>query len=1296
MLKDTLSLFTNHSLFEACAALLEALHIRFDRQTEEPVHVADFFPEAMPQYLQNALAHVADTYFIGVVNDLSLKGKAEERTLAEQQHDASEQQERYSGMFLFAVDIADGQHLTRTEVNVLTRAFNRISIANPVTLFIREGSRLSIASCERTDYRQQWRQGEKMGRVSVLSRIHCDNPHRGHLDILQELDATKLRTFDKLYAQWLKVFNTQVLTEKFYDDLFQWYQWATSDKSGITFDKNPKLPEEQREDRGTKIIRLITRMLFVWFIKQKGLVPDSIFKEDYLRKILVDFDPLSTEQSNYYCAILQNLFFGTLNRPIIEDGEPRGFTNRNGQDVKSLYRYKECFAISEKEVTELFSRVPYLNCGLFECQDKGKMLDGKEQHYYNDGFTRNDTKDKDGHYVHRAFIPNNLFFDPERGLLSIFNRYVFTIEENTPQDVQVALDPELLGKVFENLLGDYNPETQKTARKESGSFYTPREIVQYMVNESLVEHLKQTVGADLEPQYRQLLGYEDAEVQLTTAQRRAIMQSLITCKILDPACGSGAFPMGMLQQMVHILQQVDPDNKGWRDVVTNLAVEDTRRAFNINDEEERKKKLQEIEQTFNNSVRWPDYTRKLYLIESCIYGVDIQPIAMLITRLRFFITLVCEQKDIDWSDADHNYGIQTLPNLESKFVAANSLLDADIHQYNEDWTTNPELALLKNELMDIRRRHFYTRKYNEKRRLLAEDKAKCQQIHELITRLVGEPNKDKIAELEARIADYGKEQEKYAAEDWAEKEVQAELFGEAKKVRYDRNKARREQIKRNIEACESEIQREVNKTTPQGFEKAVLEVTDWKPYDQASVAPFLDAEWMFGIADGFDIVIGNPPYIQLQSERGKLGKLYEPCGYETFDSTGDIYCLFYERGNNLLRPGGTLCYITSNKWMRAAYGENLREYLVNNVNVKKYIDFGGYQVFDGANIDTVIMLMNKEENKHQLKCVRIKGDFKKSNQIGDYFDRHAIHCTYALQETWTIMPDSQRAIKRKVEAQGTPLKDWDIDINRGILTGYNPAFFVTADQRQEILNNCQTEDERQRTEKIIRPMLRGKDIRAYGCEWKELYLIGTFPALKLDIEDYPSLKEYLLRFTIERLEQTGKTHIINGEKVKARKKTSGKWFETQDSIAYYKEFDKPKIIYPNMTKYMPFYFDDHIHFYHNDKSFFITAGHAAYLLAFFNSSLFKFCFFDSFPTLGEDRRELRKVFFVEIPVKDVDDATNDAFAALVADIQEEYTEAKAREIDRRIFDLYGLTKEEREAVGFIDFHNQTEEDNDDE
>ncbi|MBQ4225689.1 MAG: SAM-dependent DNA methyltransferase, partial [Oscillospiraceae bacterium] len=187
-----------------------------------------------------------------------------------------------------------------------------------------------------------------------------------------------------------------------------------------------------------------------------------------------------------------------------------------------------------------------------------------ERRFYNDGFSRNAAKFKDGTYKYRAVVPNILFFEPTHGLLSIFNKYVFTIEENTPQDVQVALDPELLGKVFENLLGAYNPETQETARNQSGSFYTPREIVQYMVNESLVAHLKRTVGEELEPQYRQLMDFSEMHVELSEKQKHDILHSLFTCKILDPACGSGAFPMGMLQQMVHILRQVDPDNTQWK------------------------------------------------------------------------------------------------------------------------------------------------------------------------------------------------------------------------------------------------------------------------------------------------------------------------------------------------------------------------------------------------------------------------------------------------------------------------------------------------------------------------------------------------------------------------------------------------------------------------------------------------------------------------------------------------------------------------------------------------------------
>lgn len=1296
-MEQTLKKFTNDTLFNATSALLERLHIQFDRETAEPISIADFYETALPKYLTDALECIDSTYFIGIVNDQSLAGAKNADSL-ESVADTVRRGDKYDGMFVFACDAKTDANLTRTAASALTRAFNRIASANPVILVIRQGNLLSLATCERMEYSQSWRQGsgEKLGKVSILRNINCEHTHAGHTQILNQLASESFDTFEKLYKHWMKVFNSELLTKKFYNDLFEWYQWAVDPASKVTFPGNADTQSDDREDIDTRVIRLITRLMFVWFIKQKGLVPDCIFNEEYLKSILKDFNPQSERDTNYYQAILQNLFFGTLNRAIIEDGEKREFAKASRSDVKNLYRYEELFSISEQEVIEMFSTVPFLNCGLFECQDKTKMLDGVARRYYNDGFSRNAAKFADGTYRYRAVVPNVLFFHPEKGILSIFNRYVFTIEENTPQDVQVALDPELLGKVFENLLGAYNPETKETARNQSGSFYTPREIVQYMVNESLVAHLKRTVGEELESKYRELLDFSTENVDLTDKQKKDILHSLFTCKILDPACGSGAFPMGMLQQMVHILQQVDPDNSQWRDVLLNLAVEESRRAFGINDEQERQKKLLEIEETFNNGLNSPDYTRKLYIIESCIYGVDIQPIAMLITRLRFFITLICEQNDIRRDKPEENFGIKTLPNLESKFVAANSLIDADIHKYNEDWTQNEGLAILKDELMAIRRRHFYTRKRNEKIKLLREDEKKREQIHTLINKLVGEPNRERIAQLERQIKENEALLPQYQGEKWVEESVQADLFSEPEVIRIDKNKAIRTQLTTSISNCKKEIERELNKCTPQGFEAAVLQVTDWNPYDQNMVSPFLDIEWMFGIVDGFDIVIGNPPYIQLQADKGKLAKLYENCGYETFIKGGDIYCLFFERGYHLLQQGGLLSYITQNKWMRAEYGENLRLFFTQNTNPVQIIDFGGVQVFESANIDTQILLLAKAKNTGTTKSTAFKlKDKSLFSDLVTYVNLNHIYCNFMDSEQWVVIPDVQRSFIKKVENSGVALSDWEIDINYGIKTGYNPAFYVSTEQRESILLSCQTEEERKLTDEIIRPMLRGKDVKKYGCQWANVWLIGSFPTRKFDIDDLPSIKRHLLSFTKERLEQTGATHVINGEKVKSRKKTSGKWFETQDSIKYWREFYKPKIVYPNMTKYMPFYYDEQ-NYLTNQKCFIITGKHISYLTAFFNSSLFKFCFVDKFPTLGEDRRELGKVYFEKIPVLEVDDATDAEFHKLVLDIQQEYSDEKAKAIDQKIFDLYGLTQEERAMIGYIDYHNNNNEEDDDE
>ena len=297
---------------------------------------------------------------------------------------------------------------------------------------------------------------------------------------------------------------------------------------------------------------------------------------------------------------------------------------------------------------------------------------------------------------------------------------------------------------------------------------------------------------------------------------------------------------------------------------------------------------------------------------------------------------------------------------------------------------------------------------------------------------------------------------------------------------------------------------------------------------------------------------------------------------------------------------------------------------------------------------------------------------------------HAVLSCFSSSESWSILSDIERSIKAKIEAVGTPLKDWDIQINYGIKTGFNDAFIIDSTKREEILDACQTEDERQRTAEIIRPILRGRDIKRYGYEWADQYIIATFPSRHYNIEDYPALKEFLLSFGIERLEQTGKEYIIDGEKVKARKKTNNKWFETQDSISYWDEFSKPKIIYPNMTKFLPFVYDTS-GLVTNQKCFIITGKRLAFLTAFLNSSLFKFCFADKFPELQGKTRELSKIFMDEIPVMEVSDDDETHFVLLVEAIQKDISKEALLEIDNAIFDLYQLTKEEREYVGFIDF-----------
>lgn len=281
-------------------------------------------------------------------------------------------------------------------------------------------------------------------------------------------------------------------------------------------------------------------------------------------------------------------------------------------------------------------------------------------------------------------------------------------------------------------------------------------------------------------------------------------------------------------------------------------------------------------------------------------------------------------------------------------------------------------------------------------------------------------------------------------------------------------------------------------------------------------------------------------------------------------------------------------------------------------------------------------------------------------------------CEFSNSDSWVILSPIEQSIKRKIESVGTPLKDWDINIYRGVLTGYNEAFIISTEKRDEILANCQTEDERARTAELIRPILRGRDIKRYGYNWANLWLINTHNGIRgklerVHIEDYPAIKAHLDQYW-DRI---------------SKRADKGDTPYNLRNCAYLEDFSKPKIMYPNMTKYIPFYFDEK-NFLQNDKSFMITGKHIAYLTAFLNSSIFKFCFLDKFPELQGGTRELRKIFFDKIPVLKVSDKENEIFKSLVTDIQNDYKKEKAILIDERLFELYGLSKEERISIGYIE------------
>ena len=783
--------------------------------------------------------------------------------------------------FIFvAVELKEASY-ARSRYAEFTREINKRLIAPTVILFKTAANRLTLAFVHRRQHRHDHSR-DVLGSVSLVREINPTQPHRAHLDILAELSLENLLSwmsghnkpsnFDGLLAAWLDTLNTEALNKRFYTELFHWFEWAVGEATFPTQEEKVLQPEEH-------IIRLITRLLFVWFIKEKGLVAEDVFNETKIADLLRNYD--GNTGDTYYRAVLQNLFFATLNTEM----DKRGFSTTKNSTHRNFSRYRYKSEISDpKKLLALFARTPFINGGLFDCLDSEEGI--RDGGYRIDCFS-----DNERHYT-KLSIPNRLFFDPERGLFPLLNRYKFTVEENTPIEQEVALDPELLGKVFENLLAAYNPETRQTARKQTGSYYTPRAVVDYMVDEALVAALAQKCSpADSDAKFWQerlhyLLNYEDAfndADELFDAQEAEdIVRAIADLTVLDPAVGSGAFPMGVLHKLTLALGRIDPANTRWAALQKERAKEKADAAFETRDQQERDTELLEISETFEKYSG--DFGRKLYLIQNSIFGVDIQPIAGQIAKLRFFISLAIEQEP--HKDAK-NFGIRPLPNLETRFIAADTLLSlykpAQLSLGQTEAVTR-----LERELSANRERHFHA---TTRRKKLA-----CRK---------------------------------------RDRELRDNLGAELQQVGWSAGDANK--------------------------------IAQWDPYDQNAKADWFDAEYMFGVVDGFDVVIGNPPYVRADSgdQHRALRRRIEDSGqYETLWEKWDLYIPFIERSYKLLKPGGFTTLIVSDAYCHSKYAQKSQNWFLKNSRILRLDFFSKIQIFEAA-VRNVTYLFQKTDGSHQ-------------------------------------------------------------------------------------------------------------------------------------------------------------------------------------------------------------------------------------------------------------------------------------------------------------------------------------------
>jgi len=867
---------------------------------------------------------------------------------------------------------------------------------------------------------------------------------------------------------------------------------------------------------------------------------------------------------------------------------------------------------------EKYKHIPYLNSSLFEHNEVESStfditaLKDEEMEIYGSSVL------KDANGKRRKGKLNTLEY-----LFKFLEAYDFSAEGNDGIDdnneSKTLINASVLGLIFEKING-----------YKDGSFYTPGYITRFMCKESI----RQTVVDKFKIEYNADIGtFEDLKDYCNQFYKKADLlkfNSIInTLRICDPAVGSGHFLVSALNEVIAIKKELNIlCNELGNRVPCDIIIENDELYITYTEGE-----LFEYNRQDVNSLHIQQtlFHEKQTIIENCLFGVDINPNSVNICRLRLWIELL---KNAYYTS---NGELQTLPNIDINIKCGNSLIsrfalkdslksafkNKDVQYSIEDYKNavnaykNTNSKAKKSEVLDI----ISTIKSNFKATLDSGIRGK-------ISKVKGEYENEKI-----RLENL-------------------ELFGEkAKKSEKDNLKT----LKIKADKITKEKEEILNNAIYQ-------EAFEWR-FEFPEV---LDNNGNFL---GFDLIIGNPPYIQLQ-KMGLSGLSLEKMGYLTYTKTGDIYSLFYELGYQILKKEGHLIFITSNKWMRAAYGESLRQFFVRYTNPTILIDFGGVQIFDTATVDTNILMYCKDKNRQQTKACIVKE--KVLNNLSVYFEQYATLIEFNNSDSWNILSPIEKAIKDKIEGIGIPLKDWDININYGIKTGFNDAFIINSEKREELIK------EDPKSGEIIRPLLRGRDIKRYSYEYSDLYLITTFPSLKIDIDTYPSIKQHLISFGYDRLKQTGERG--------SRKKTNNKWFEIQDSISYWGDFYKQKIIWKIIGDQLAFTIDSN-NFIVNNACYILTGAHLEYILSILNSKIIKwYSLITNMNKTGMGDMQVGAQNVIQFPLPLVNKLIEETFTNIVNEI---FNNKKAKidtsllekKLEKKVYDLYKLDNSE---ISFIE------------